>query len=150
GDIAPGRPLRGSGRITLKTPSLRRFLTWAGETPPADLTGLGELAVAGTIAVEPGKIGLSDAAIALDAMSASGRLSLDRTGGHPLLTGQLAVARLNFDPYLKPPAPAPPSAAPTPPTPPAISAPAPPATTAPAPAPAAALPSAAPFDLAPL
>ena len=140
GDIAAGRPIKATGALDLKIPSLRHLLAWWGVRVPEHVAGLGPLSAAGRVAIDAPKFSIEDAAIALDGIAAKGRLSLDGAGGRPVLAGHLDVDRLDLDPYVaaRDAAPSPAAAAPKP-TGPGSTSPQPPAG-----------PSSAPLELAPL
>jgi AsmA protein len=152
GDISRGRPVNAAGTISAKAPSLRRLLAWAGVRVGTRHSGFGPLSLKGKIDIGAAKYAIAGATIALDGSTATGDLALERGGARPLLSGSLAVDRLNFDPYLKSPpetpVPAAPAAAPSSkagsPVPPAPT-PAPPPQPAPGP-----ILSEAPLNLAPL
>ena len=151
GDIARGRPVTAAGTISAKAPSLRRLLAWAGVRVGTRHSGFGPLSLKGKIDIGAAKYAIAGATIALDGSTATGDLALDRGGARPLLSGSLAVDRLNFDPYLKSPPETPAPAAPAAAAPPSqTGSPVPPAPApAPQPAPGPIL-SEAPLNLAPL
>lgn len=104
-------PAKLQGAIDVSVPSVRTLANWAGSPIVLGGNGLGPLAIKGKIDAAGSKFAFSDAAIALDAIKANGNLSIDASGARPYLKGQLAVDRLDLNPYLASEAKTPPSAA---------------------------------------
>jgi AsmA protein len=102
-------------------PSVRGFAQWVGVPFDAPGTGFGALRIAGKIAAAAQKIAFTEATLALDAMTATGTLTLDTHGSRPNLAGRLDIDKLDVNPYLPPAQ----GAAPGTPTSPAEAAPAP-------------------------
>lgn len=89
----------GQGLLKLDTQSLRKLAAWAGN-PLGPGGGLGRLSLEGQLSAQ-GKVDrFSAIKLVLDKMTMKGALTLDRTGPVPLLTGQLAIDRLNLNAYL--------------------------------------------------
>jgi AsmA protein len=95
-----------AGAIDFAVPSVRGLAKWAG-SPLPDGGGLGPLAIKGKIDMAGTKIAFSDATISIDAIMAKGAVSVDNAGKRPALKGQLAVDKLDVNPYLPPENPAP-------------------------------------------
>jgi AsmA protein len=95
-------PAKLAGAVDLETKSVPQLAKWAGAPITPSGGGLGPLAIRGALAMEPTKISLADADISLDATKAKGSLSIDSAGARPLVTGKLAVDRLDLNPYLSP------------------------------------------------
>ena len=88
------------GTINLSVPSVRDLAKWLGVPFDAPGTGFGPLSIAGKIAVADSKIAFTEAAIALDAIKATGALTLDSRAPRPYLSGRLDIDRLDVNPYL--------------------------------------------------
>lgn len=100
GQVGGPGPIKATGTVNLKLPSLREFLAWAGLPVAAHGRGFGPLTINGKIEVAGPRFALSDAKIMLDAISARGALSVDRSGERPTLSGHLDIDRLDLDPYI--------------------------------------------------
>jgi AsmA protein len=101
GDATGLPPARLTGAVDLAVPSLRDLAKWVGTPMPAG-GGLGQLAIKGKLDMQGPKIAFSDAAIALDAITAQGALTVDTGGARPALSGKLQLAKLDLNPYLPP------------------------------------------------
>lgn len=88
-----------TGALDLSAPSLRKFAAWNGTTLPEN-GGFGAFAAEGRLTAQGAKIALADLTLALDALRATGALSLDASGKTPALRGTLAVDTLDVNPYL--------------------------------------------------
>jgi AsmA protein len=95
-------PAKLAGAIDVETKSVRQLAKWAGSPIASNGGGLGPLAMRGALAMAGTKISLADADISLDAIKAKGLISIDSAGVRPLVTGKLAVDRLDLNPYLSP------------------------------------------------
>ncbi len=106
GDATGATLAKLGGTIDLSVPSVRGLAKWVGLSfnPPG--TGFGALSIAGKIALADSKIAFTDAALALDAIKATGTLTLDSRGARPALAGRLDVDTLDANPYLPPEQPA--------------------------------------------
>lgn len=93
-------PTRTEGVVDFATPSLRRLAAWAGTPIALKGDGLGPLSIKGRIAMAGAEMAFSDADIALDTMRAKGALRVVSGGVRPALYGQLAVEKLDLNPYL--------------------------------------------------
>ena len=94
-------PAKLGGTIDLAVPSLRGLAQWAGSPlPPGG--GLGPLAIKGKLDMQGPKIAFTDATIALDAIKGTGAFSVETGGARPALKGQLALDKLDVNPYLPP------------------------------------------------
>jgi AsmA protein len=102
GQVAGLPPAKLAGAIDLETKSVRQLAKWAGSSITSSGGGLGPLAIRGTLAMAGTKISLTDADFSLDAIKAEGSVSMDSAGVRPLVTGKLAVDRLDLNPYLSP------------------------------------------------
>ena len=95
------------GDLDLTVPSVRGLVLWAtGKPLDAPGSGLETFAVKGKLAAGGTKVALSQAAIALDAIKATGDFAVDTGGVRPSLKGKLDVAALDVNPYLPPEQPA--------------------------------------------
>jgi AsmA protein len=99
GEIGGKGPQKATGAIAVKLPSARDFLAWAQVPLAAHGSGLGPLSIDGKIAVAGGKLNLTDATIALDAIAAKGTLTVARGSERPALSGHLDIDRLDLNPY---------------------------------------------------
>lgn len=90
------------GTAHLSVPSVRGLAKWLGIpfNPPG--TGFGPLSINGKIAKNGAKIAFTDAAISLDAIKATGALTVDSHGARPDLSGRLDIGTLDVNPYLAP------------------------------------------------
>jgi uncharacterized protein involved in outer membrane biogenesis len=81
GTIDGAHPVKASGAVDFKTPSLRDLLAWAQVSGASDDNRLGPLTVAGNIAADGAKLTLADAAITLDDVTAKGIFVMTRVDG---------------------------------------------------------------------
>ncbi len=88
------------GTIDINVPSLRNLATWAGAPITMSGTGLGPLMVKGGVTAGDGTIAVSNASISLDAIKATGDLTVVNGDQRPHLSGRLDVERLDLNPYL--------------------------------------------------
>lgn len=102
GSITTGEPGRLEGNIDLDVPSIRELAAWTGNPIEAGGTGLGPLKITGKVAAEGPSIAFTEAAIALDEMSAQGDLRADLGGAKPYLKGRLEIEQIDLNPYLPP------------------------------------------------
>lgn len=88
------------GTIDLDVPSVRRLASWAGN--PIEVEGdiLGPFGVKGEVTAGGTAVALRQAEIRFDAIEAVGSFQADTGGAVPHLTGELAVDRLDLNPYL--------------------------------------------------
>lgn len=93
-------PMAFEGHIDLSSPSLRDLVAWSGEAIALPQHGFGALALSGDVHAETGRAGFSNASFSLDAIKASGNLTLDEGGSRPRLSGALATGMLDLNPYL--------------------------------------------------
>ncbi|MEZ5839828.1 MAG: AsmA family protein [Hyphomicrobiales bacterium] len=98
GNVAAGDKTALSGRVRLKTGSLRDLLAWVGQPIEAG-AGLGAFSVEGVLEASPAAVAFSDAAIALDGSSGKGDVKV-AFSGKPRVSGSLALATLDVNPYL--------------------------------------------------
>jgi AsmA protein len=102
GDATGAALSKLTGGIDLSIPSVRGLAKWAGVAFDAPGTGFGQMTLSGKIDKEGNKIAFSNAVIALDAIKATGALSVDTGGAKPVLAGRLDVDKLDVNPYLPP------------------------------------------------
>lgn len=88
------------GALTIQTPSLRRFLRFAG-TEMADGDGLNAFSLSGNLTYSSGQIGFKRAKLTLDDMIGEGDI-LATLGAVPKIKGSLRLDRLDLNRYLKP------------------------------------------------
>ena len=89
-----------NGGIDLSIPSVRGLAKWVGVPFDAPGTGFGQMTVSGQLDMAGPKIAFTNAVIALDAIKATGALTLDTSGKVPDLSGRLDVDKLDVNPYL--------------------------------------------------
>jgi AsmA protein len=88
-----------NGSVNMDIPSLRTLSSWSGNPlPPGD--NLGALALQANVAAEPTRIAFSALRMTLDGMTVTGDLNLDSSNPTLMLTGGMAIDRLNFNNYL--------------------------------------------------
>lgn len=92
-----------SGGIDLSIPSVRNLAKWVGVPFDAPGTGFGAFTLSGKIDKTGPKIAFTNAVISLDAIKATGALTVDSSGVRPNLSGRLDVDKLDVNPYLTPP-----------------------------------------------
>jgi AsmA protein len=102
GDATGATLAKLTGGIDLSTPSVRGLAKWAGIAFDAPGTGFGQMTLSGKIDKQADKIAFTNAVIALDAIKATGALSVDTGGAKPVLSGRLDVDKLDVNPYLAP------------------------------------------------
>lgn len=90
------------GPIRLSVPSVRGLAKWLEIPFNPTGTGFGPLSIDGKIAKKGAKIAFTDATISLDAIKATGTLTIDSRGAQPYLSGRLDVGTLDINPYLTP------------------------------------------------
>jgi AsmA protein len=88
-----------NGTVDLSVPSVRELATWTG-TPMGPGNGFGPLAIKGKLDVAGAKYAFNDATVALDTIKGTGSLAVDTGGTRPYVQAQLAVDRLDLNPYL--------------------------------------------------
>ena len=92
-----------AGALALSSPSLRGLAGWAGGKPLAFAGGgLGPLSIKAKVAAAGGTVALTEAALALDSVRATGDLTVATGGARPALKGRLDVGALDITPYLPP------------------------------------------------
>jgi AsmA protein len=103
GDATGATLAKLAGGIDLSTPSVRGLAKWTGLVAfDAPGSGFGQMTLSGKIDKQGDKIAFSNAVIALDAIKATGALSVDTGGAKPVLAGRLDVDKLDANPYLPP------------------------------------------------
>lgn len=90
-----------SGALKMGAHSVRSFAAWLGHPLPEG-NGFGLVALEGTFAARDGVYSLSHTHLAFDSMNLNGDLSLDTRPKVLLLTGDVAIDRINVEPYLAP------------------------------------------------
>lgn len=101
---------KAEGQIDLSSPSLRHLIAWvSGPSSSLPPNGLGPLSVKGQAVVAGKRATIKDLQFSLDAIKATGQLTVDSGGPRPSLSGRLAVDRLDLNPYLPPEEPKKPS-----------------------------------------
>lgn len=91
-----------TGGIDLSIPSVRGLAKWLGVAFDAPGSGFGPMTLSGQIAKTGSKIAFTNAVISLDAIKATGALTVDSSGVRPDLSGRLDVDKLDVNPYLTP------------------------------------------------
>ncbi len=102
GDATGATLSKLTGGIDLSIPSVRGLAKWVGIAFDAPGSGFGKMTLSGKINKEGSKIAFTNALIALDAIKASGALTVDTGGSKPSLNGHLDVDKLDVNPYLRP------------------------------------------------
>ena len=102
GDATGATLSKLTGGIDLSIPSVRGLAKWAGIAFDAPGSGFGKMTLSGKIDKEGSKIVFTNALIALDAIKASGALTVNTGGSKPSLSGHLDVDKLDVNPYLPP------------------------------------------------
>jgi AsmA protein len=102
GEAAGSTPLKLDGAVDLQVPSVRGLAQWAGNPLKAPGNGFGPLKIAGKVSLAGAKMAFTGATLSLDQINATGELALDTGGARPALKGQLAVDKLDVNPYLPP------------------------------------------------
>jgi AsmA protein len=102
GDATGATLSKLAGGIDLSIPSVRGLAKWAGIAFDAPGTGFGRMTLSGKINKDASKIAFTNAVIALDAIKATGALTVDTGGAKPVLSGRLDVDKLDVNPYLPP------------------------------------------------
>ncbi len=112
GDVTMKQTTAANGTISVVTPSIKDLAAWAGK-PLADVkpNTMGRFSVAGKLAMTDKKFDFTDAKINVDAIDATGALSVDTRTAKPQIKGKLDVAKLDLNPYLGPEQPAKPAPA---------------------------------------
>jgi len=102
GELAAGAAPAAAGKLDLKVSSIRDLAAWLAEPIAFEGDGLNSLEIAGQLDAGPQKVALSDATVALDAISGTAALTADIAGPVPKVTGQLDLGAVDLDPYLPP------------------------------------------------
>ncbi|MBL8706341.1 MAG: AsmA-like C-terminal region-containing protein [Rhodospirillales bacterium] len=108
GDVTMKQTVAAAGTVNVSTPSIKDLAAWAGK-PLADVkpNTMGKFSVQGKLAMTDKKFDFTDAKIAVDAINATGALSVNNTSpAKPVVTGKLDVDKLDLNPYLGPEQPA--------------------------------------------
>lgn len=101
GEANGGAVAGAKGDLDLSVPSIRALAHWATGKPLAmEGSGLGPFSLSGKLAGAGAKVSLTQAKIAIDAIKASGDISVDGSGPRPALKGRLDVENLDLSPYL--------------------------------------------------
>ena len=100
GTVAGGQALKLDGALSLDAPSLRDLANWAGAPIKLGGSGLGAFSFKSKLVAAGKSTALTDIALTLDAIKASGDLSLVTGGALPAVKGKLAVNMLDLNPYL--------------------------------------------------
>ncbi|MEE8439712.1 MAG: AsmA family protein [Micropepsaceae bacterium] len=88
-----------SGSVDLNIPSLRNLAGWSGSAlPPGD--NLGALDLEADMAAQPNRVAFSGLRMTLDGMTITGDLSIDASNPILMLSGGMAIDRLDFNNYL--------------------------------------------------
>ncbi|MGQ0677744.1 MAG: AsmA family protein [Rhodospirillales bacterium] len=100
-----------AGAVSLDTPSIKDLAAWAGKPlQNVQPNTMGKLSIKGKLALNNKKADFTDAKIAVDAINATGALSVDANAAKPFIKGNLDVDKLDVNPYLGPEQPAKPAA----------------------------------------
>ncbi|MCK6454815.1 MAG: AsmA family protein, partial [Alphaproteobacteria bacterium] len=98
-----GDATAAQGDVALESPSIKDLAAWTGK-PLQDVkpNTMGKLAIKGKLALAGKKVDFTDAKILVDAIDATGALSVDATRAKPAVKGKLDVVSLDLNPYLGP------------------------------------------------
>ncbi len=99
GDISFADDLRLSGTAEIRAPSLRRLIEFAG-MPTPQFGGLAALSLAGKLELSNRVASFTDATLSLDGWSARGKVSVPLDAPRPSVEAEMAVDRLDLNPYL--------------------------------------------------
>lgn len=102
GEATGGAKAGAAGAVDLSVPSLRALAAWTGNPLAMPGGGFGPLSIKGKLVAAGPRVAFTEAAIAFDAIRATGDLSVDTGGARPRLAGKLAVEALDLNPYLPP------------------------------------------------
>lgn len=108
GDVTKKAAVAAAGTVNLSTPSIKDLAAWAGR-PLADVKPdtMGKFSLSGKVAMADKKFDFTDAKIAVDAINATGALSVNQANpAKPVVNGKLDVDKLDLNPYLGPEKPA--------------------------------------------
>jgi AsmA protein len=92
------------GKADIAMPSLRDFIRWSGRDIALPPRGFGALSLSGAVRAQNGVAQFTDAVLTLDAVTATGTLTVDAGAATPTIAGTLRTGMLDLDPYLPPPA----------------------------------------------
>ena len=95
GRVAGMPPAKLAGTIDLQAKSAREFAEWLGS--PIALT-TGSLELRSMLRTSGSMTSVSDVSLTLNAISAKGSASIDFAGVRPMITGKLAIDKLDLDP----------------------------------------------------
>ncbi len=104
GELANGAQPGATGKVDLKVPAIRDLAAWLAEPIALEGEGLQRLAIAGQLAASAERVAFTEATVALDAIEGRGEVAAKLAGAKPKVTGQLALGRVDLNPYLPPPA----------------------------------------------
>jgi len=93
-------PAKLDGTIDLTIPNVRALAAWLGQKLDAPGSGLGPLAIKGTLAAAGPRVSFTKATYTLDAIEASGDVAVDSSGRVPYIKATLATNMLDLNPYL--------------------------------------------------
>ena len=102
GDVTGGPAMTISGGVDLETPSVRDLAKWAGTPISMAGSGLGPLSLRGKVEAAANNYAFTDAIIAIDAIKATGAVSVDTSNAKPYAKGNLVIETLDLNPYLAP------------------------------------------------
>lgn len=104
--------MAGAGDISLDVPSIKDLAAWTGKPlQNVQPNTMGKLSIKGKVALAGKKFDFTDAKIGVDAINATGALSVDSTPAKPQVKGTLDIDKLDVTPYLGPEQPAKPAPA---------------------------------------
>ena len=103
GRLATAAKLSLAGQASLSGGDLRQALRWAG-APLGGKRGFKTFAVSGRLDGQGEAFTLTDAAVRLDGLSATGRVGLDLAPPTPVFLADLVTGRVDVGDYIEPPA----------------------------------------------
>ncbi len=107
GSLTGGTPGKLEGSLSVESSSVRNAAIWAGSPPPVGGNALGSFSLKGKLVSAGPNVTFSDIALNVDALKATGNLSVDGSGAVPVFKGALNVGMLDVNPYLARPESAP-------------------------------------------
>ena len=88
-----------SGALDMRASSVRGLMNWLGNAMPGE-GGFGELRLKGDLSASGSTIAIKNASLSFDGMNGTGNLTVNTGGKVPSISGQLALDRLDINPYL--------------------------------------------------
>lgn len=103
GSLTGGAASKIKARASVKVPSVRQLAHWTG-APVASEKGFGPFAIEGDLFTSGSLYSFTDATLAFDDMAGTGSLTVKNTGTKPIISGRLALNKIDLRPYMSAPA----------------------------------------------